>query len=138
MTAFQPRPTALTLPFWEAARDGRLVLTRCPRCREWEHPPLERCRSCATPLVPEDAPMGGVIYSTTTTYHRAVPLYEPPYVVAVVEVGGTGGPRVVVRVVDSDPAETEPGTPVRIEMRELPGGDFRVPVAIVDPSKGDA
>ena len=129
--AFQPRPSTLTAPFWDAAGQGRLALSRCPQCRQWQHPPLECCRYCATPLAPEAAPMHGLIYSSTLTYHPAVPLYDPPYAVAVVEVGGSGGPRVVLRVVDSDYAAAVPGAAVRIEVRDLPGGDFTVPVAIV-------
>lgn len=81
------------------------------------------------PLQPEAAPLQGVVYSSTVMRHAAIPLYPPPYTVAVVEIGGTGGPRVVVRVLD-DSGEVGPGTAVNIEMRPLPGGDFIVPVAL--------
>ncbi len=130
LAAFQPHPDPLTMPFWLGAADGRLVLSRCPDCRRWQHPPLEACRWCGTELGFEDAPMHGVVYSSSVMRHAAIPLYEPPYTVAVVEVGEEGGPRIVARVVDSDEDSVGPGRFVRIETRPLPGGDYFVPVAI--------
>jgi uncharacterized OB-fold protein len=123
---FQPVPDGLTEPFWRGAAEGRLLLSRCPRCRRWQHPPLAACRVCGVALQPETAPMAGVIYSYTTMYHSSVPLYDPPYVVAVVEVGAIDGPRIVVRV--------DVGAPVTIEMRDLPGGTYKVPVAVLTQS----
>ncbi|WP_214104118.1 Zn-ribbon domain-containing OB-fold protein [Acrocarpospora catenulata] len=130
LSAFQPVPDALTGPFWDGARGGRLILARCPRCRAWQHPPLEMCRACAVPLQPEAAPLWGVVYSGTVMRHPAVPLYPTPYTVVIVEVGGVGGPRIVTRVVGTD-GDVAPGTRVDIAMRPLPGGDFMVPVALV-------
>jgi uncharacterized OB-fold protein len=134
LRAFQPVPDGLTEPFWRGAAEGRLVLSRCPRCRRWQHPPLTACRVCGVTLHPEVAPMAGVIYSYTTMYHSSVPLYDPPYVVAVVEVGAIEGPRIVVRVVDCDPDQVDVGAPVTIEMRDLPGGTYKVPVAVLTQS----
>lgn len=127
MAPFQPKATELTMPFWAGAAEGRLLIARCVACREWQHPPLESCRLCGSELRPEDAPLHGVVYSSTMTHHPATPLYPVPYQVAVVEVGGAGGPRIVVRVTDDD--LVEPGTPVRIEMHDLPGGAYKVPTA---------
>jgi len=88
---------------------------------------------CAEQLVPERAPAFGRIYSYTTTYHPAIPLYEPPYVVAVVEIGHADEPpRIVVRLVDCQPGEVKVGAKVLIETRPLPGGPFSVPVALLD------
>jgi len=132
LRAFQPVPDGLTEPFWLGAAEGRLLLSRCPRCRRWQHPPLAACRFDGTALQPEEAPMEGVIYSYTTMYHRSVPLYDTPFVVAVVEVGAIGGPRIVVRVVDCEPDQVAVGAHVAIEIRDLPGGTFKVPVAVLE------
>jgi uncharacterized OB-fold protein len=133
LSAYQPHPDGLTEPFWVGAGQGRLVLSRCPQCRRWQHPPLDLCRFCAVHLVPELAPMHGTIYSYTVTYHDSIPLYRPPFAVAVVEIGDEGEPpRIVARVADSDPGELSVGAPVRIETRPLPGGPYAVPVAVLD------
>jgi uncharacterized OB-fold protein len=78
--------------------------------------------------------MYGSIYSFTTTYHHSIPLYSAPFVVAVVDIGGSGGPRIVVRVVDVDPEVVRVGDAVLIETRPLPGGSFNVPVAVLNVS----
>lgn len=134
LAAYQPHASVLTSPFWEGAARGELMIARCPACRQWQHPPLEKCRLCATMLVAEAAPLEGHIYSSTVMHHDSVPLYPTPYAVAVVAVGQLDGPRVVMRVVDSEPDEAWPDAKVRIEFRDLPGGDHRVPVAVVDDS----
>lgn len=134
LTAYQPRPSVLTAPFWEGTARGELMIARCPACRQWQHPPLEKCRHCATVLVAEAAPLEGYIYSSTVMHHSSVPLYPTPYTVAVVAVGQVDGPRVVMRVVDSEPDDAWPDAKVRIEFRDLPGGDHRVPVAVIDSS----
>ncbi|XVQ06398.1 Zn-ribbon domain-containing OB-fold protein [Spirillospora sp. CA-255316] len=131
LTAYQPRSSAVTAAFWDGASQGELMIARCPACREWQHPPLEKCRHCATLLRAEPAVLEGFIYSSTVMHHGSVPLYPTPYVVAVVAVGQPDGPRVVMRVVDSDADVARPDAPVRIEFRELPGGDHHVPVAVV-------
>lgn len=136
LASYQPQPLSVTAAYWGGTPRGELMLTRCPACREWQHPPLEKCRHCATVLVAEPAPLTGYIYSSTVMHHGSVPLYPTPYVVAVVAVGGPDGPRVVMRVVDSDTEVAVPGAPVRIEFRQLPGGDHHVPVAVVSNQTG--
>jgi uncharacterized OB-fold protein len=129
---YQPHPDGLTKPFWDGAAEGRLMLSRCPQCRRWQHPPLDLCRFCAVPLCVEQAPMSGTIYSFTVTHHDAIPLYAPPFVVAVVEVGdGDDPPRIVVRLVDCRPEDVRVGAAVSLETRNLPGGSFKVPVGLL-------
>ena len=133
LSAYQPLLDGLTEPFWAGASDGRLVLSRCPRCRRWQHPPLDLCRFCAVRLVPESAPMRGTVYSYTITYHDSIPLYTPPFAVAVVDIGDDEEPpRIVARIVDCDLEHVCVGASVRIETRPLPGGSFAVPVAVLD------
>lgn len=131
LSSYQPHPSVLSGAFWDGASRDELMITRCPACREWQHPPLEKCRLCATLLDAEPAPLQGSIYSSTVTHYDALPLYPTPFIVAVVTIGQPDGPRVVVRVVDSDAEAAVPGAPVRIEFRRLPGGPHHVPVAVV-------
>ena len=40
--AVVPGMTDLTAPYWDAAREGRLVVKECRSCRQVWHPPLPR------------------------------------------------------------------------------------------------
>lgn len=138
VAAFQPHPTTLSAAFWDGAREDRLLITRCADCRRWQHPPLASCPACRGPLVAENAPLTGVIYSCTTMRYPTVPLFEPPYVVAVVELGGRGGPRVVMRVVGPGASHASPDDVVRVDFQSLPGGSFNTPVAVVETASEEA
>ncbi len=41
-----PKIDALNRPFWEAARDGRLVVQTCSRCNDAHMPPTPVCPTC--------------------------------------------------------------------------------------------
>jgi uncharacterized protein len=86
-------------PFWEAARNRRLVVQRCLNCGRLRYPPLVGCPDCLsrpaewTELRPE-----GTIWSYAV-YHRALHAAfdgDPPYTVAVVELDD--GPRIAARL----------------------------------------
>ncbi|MDQ3148233.1 MAG: OB-fold domain-containing protein [Actinomycetota bacterium] len=44
-----PVPDADTAPFWEAARERRLVVPRCASCGHWIWQPKPLCPRCSTP-----------------------------------------------------------------------------------------
>ncbi|MDB5999886.1 MAG: hypothetical protein JWP52_1585 [Rhizobacter sp.] len=43
-----PRPTLLTRPFWEAAREHRLIVQRCEQCGKFRFYPSAGCDQCAS------------------------------------------------------------------------------------------
>ena len=57
--ASRPVPTVTddSAPFWEAARDGRLVAQRCAGCGELHHPPRPECPRCHIHMT--ERPIGG-------------------------------------------------------------------------------
>lgn len=83
----------LDLPFWEAARRGRLVVQRCAECGSSWWPPIERCGKCdgRVPDWVEAVPTGRVW--SYAIYHR---LFDPrldvtlPYAVVAVELDDVG------------------------------------------------
>jgi hypothetical protein len=78
----------LDAPFWEAAREGRLVVQRCTGCSSAYWPATERCGACdGGALDWVEVPAVGRVWSFAV-YHR---VFDPrldvklPYVVVAVE-----------------------------------------------------
>ena len=133
---FQPRPTPNSIEYWSLLQEGVLAARRCTSCRQWLHPPLERCRRCGAPTRYEALSGRGVIYSQTVTRYPVTPMYEPPIVVAVVEMDEQKDLRMVGRVVGMEPEQVEIGLEVVAEIEKLPGGDFNVVAFVpVAPAK---
>jgi uncharacterized OB-fold protein len=82
----------LDAPFWEAAREGRLVVQRCTRCAHAYWPTIERCGDCDGgaghgELEWAEVPPVGRVWSYAV-YHRVFDPrleVEAPYVVVAVE-----------------------------------------------------
>lgn len=108
-----PRPTPETKPFWDGARQGRLMLPWCEDCSQAHYYPRPFCPHCFSPRIEWRQASGhGRIYSYVIN-HKAARGYEDkvPYVIAVVTLNE--GPRLLTTLV----MDTEP-TPenVQIEM----------------------
>ena len=75
-------------PFWQAAREQRLVAQQCTACSAWHFPALPICPACLEQsLVWRDVTPQGRVWSFAV-YHRAFhPGFkdELPYAVAIVE-----------------------------------------------------
>jgi hypothetical protein len=41
-----PLPDELSRPFWDAAKERRLVIQRCSSCGHYNHPPRRFCDAC--------------------------------------------------------------------------------------------
>jgi uncharacterized protein len=81
-----PKPTWLTEPFWEAAKNGRLIVQRCSDCGSYIFRPQFACTHCfSTDLNWVEASGRGVINSFSAVRRPAYPELPNPYVVVVVE-----------------------------------------------------
>jgi uncharacterized OB-fold protein len=110
---------ARTQPFWDAAKQDRLVVPQCTFCRTFRLPPLPICYVCRSDgMMWTELPGTGTVYSHTTIHHPLHPdlVAVCPYVSAVVELDGTQGEgaRMLVNVIDCQPEEVAIGRPVRI------------------------
>jgi uncharacterized OB-fold protein len=86
----RPIPIADTLsaPFWEAARDRRLVVQRCQSCGHYNHPPRPFCDSCLGQALNFEPVSGrGAVYTFTVMHQGDVAGFEDeaPFVNVVVE-----------------------------------------------------
>jgi len=86
----KPVPIAddISRPFWDAAKEHRLVVQRCTECGYYNHPPRPACDRCSSQRL-AFAPVSGrcVIYTFTVMHQPNVAGFESevPYVNIVVE-----------------------------------------------------
>jgi len=115
-------PDAWTVPFWEAAKEHRLVGARCVQCGTFRMPPRPFCRVCRRQEIEwVDLPGTGTVFTYTVVRHAVVPelATHVPYVIAVVEVDGAPGTRLVAAVVESDPEEVRIGRKVAVRWDDV-------------------
>ena len=121
--AVVPGTTELTAPYWDAAREGRLVVQECRSCGQLWHPPLPRCPHChAADLGWRPVSGDGTVYTYTVVRHPTHFAFadQIPYVLAIVELAE--GPRLVSGLLGAEPAEVRVGRPVRVTFREVAAG----------------
>ena len=119
---------SVTAPFWEAARDGNLVVPHCRRCGHARMPPTAFCPTCRSDQV-DWVPVSprGHIYSYTVM--SGVPGRRDLVIVpAVVALQDAPRLRLVMDVVDADPDEVRIGDELSIEFMTIADG-WRYPVA---------
>ena len=111
--------------FWEALEAGEFRLPRCAGCNRWTWPAHWRCGECGSWdfhwVAVEPA---GAVYSWTRSWYAFDRTKERaedvPYVVALVEVDGTAGAR-VLGVLSGDDAPLKIGA--RVTGTILPPSD---------------
>ena len=135
-----PRPAVSreTLPWWQAAAEHRLVVQTCSNCGSARHPPGPMCPRCRS-TAHEWAPLSGRgrVYSFTVVRQAFLPSLAAhlPYVVAILDLDGAEGVRLITNLVEVDPGAVAVGMPIEVvwddvapglalpRFRTLPGGD---------------
>lgn len=123
-----PRPTPETLPYWEAANQGELLIQRCRSCEKPFFYPRLACPGCGSKEVVWVRASGRATLHTYLINHRPAPGFEDdaPYAIAVVEL--EEGPRMMTNIVGlpntPEALELDMALEVRFEAR----GDQMVPV----------
>ncbi|NOT58005.1 MAG: hypothetical protein HOP18_25655 [Deltaproteobacteria bacterium] len=95
-----PHPTAVTRPFWEAAKRHELQIQQCGACHAHVFYPREVCPECLSPELGWVKVSGkGTLYSYTIaqapTHHSFTE--DVPYVIAIVELAE--GPHLTSNIV---------------------------------------
>lgn len=126
-----PKPTAETLPFWQACAQGRLVYQRCDACGRAQFPPRGHCASChAAPLAWRESARVGTVHSHTTVQRAPTAAFKAdvPYAIALVDLDE--GFRMMTNVRGAPPDAVRIGARVRIVFEDT-GGEWPLPQALL-------
>ncbi len=128
-TRLIPPHTELTEPYWQAAREERLVIQQCNACDHWLFPPGANCPRCGSEELSWTPVSGkGVIYTYTIAYRPPHPVLtnQTPITVAVVEL--EEGPRMTSNIIGCDPDTVEIGMPVTVAFEAIDDSDLVLPM----------
>jgi len=110
----------LSRAYWEAAREGRLLVQRCRACGEHQLYPRGHCVHCFAPD-PEwvEAKGTGRLHTFSVVHRTATPGFadEVPY--AVVQVKLAEGPKMISNLVGVKPHDIRIGMPVQVVFEDL-------------------
>jgi uncharacterized protein len=110
-----PVPTALTKPFWDGCRQGRLVLQRCEDCGRYRFYPCEACTSCRSRRYSwTDVEGTGAVYSWIIVRRSVDAAWQAraPYISAIIELDVQDGVLMPGIVIDCAPDAVQAGMPV--------------------------
>jgi uncharacterized OB-fold protein len=122
-----PTPDLETQPYWDAAREGKLLIKRCAACGRAHFYPRPFCPHCWSDDVEwEQASGKATLYTFTIVRRNDLPPFPErvPYVAAVVDLDE--GPRMMTNVEGCDADEVEIGMALTVAFRDE--GDFSIPV----------
>lgn len=126
-TGIPPAVTEETAPFWDAAREGRLVVEQCAACGTASFPARGICRACRNrDMVPLEITSRGVVYSYTVNHQRWRADLDVPFAIVLVEFPDHPGVRVAGRVRGVDPEDVRIGMEVDVGF-EAGTDDFMIP-----------
>jgi hypothetical protein len=115
-----PNPDNETLPFWEGAREGRLVIRRCNTCGEAFFYPRPFCPKCWSDDVAWiDASGRATLYTWSVVYVNDLPPFPErvPYVAAIVTL--EEGPRMMTNVVGVDFDDLDADMALQVTFRSI-------------------
>lgn len=116
-----PRVLPEAMPFWEAAREGRLLIKRCQDCGETHYYPRDICPHCMSANTEWIETKGeGTVYSFSPMGKD-----EARYTLACVTLDE--GVTMLTNLVDSDPATFAIGQRVKLVFKPSEGG-YPVPM----------
>ena len=115
-----PAVTEDGAPYWEAAKEGRLVAQRCNACGHLRFPPSILCPRCLADDTQWVTLSGrGTIYSFIIVHRPQHPAFfaDAPYNVAIVEL--EEGIRMHTNVVDCPNEDLRIGMPVEVVFEQI-------------------
>ncbi|MGI8925955.1 MAG: Zn-ribbon domain-containing OB-fold protein [Tepidiformaceae bacterium] len=114
-----PKPTPATLPFWQAAKEHRLLMPRMPDGRYFFYPRVADPETLGEGFTWEEVSGRGTVFSFTVDRRGTHPAFasEVPYVIAIVEL--EEGPRMTTNIVGCGVDEVYVGMPVEAAFEDV-------------------
>jgi uncharacterized OB-fold protein len=110
-----PTPTAESRAFWTGGERGELMICRCHSCGHFFHPPGPACWRCrSTDVAPGPVSGRASVAAYTINRQQWIPGFEPPYIVAMVELEDEPDVRLITNVVNVSGDEICVGLPVEV------------------------
>jgi len=108
-----PKPSAVSRPFWDAAKRHELILQQCGGCKAFIYYPRDRCPQCLSEQLQWRPVSGrGKVYSYTVVRRDSTRSFaDKPYVLAIVELDE--GVRMTTNV-EAAPEALKVGMPVAV------------------------
>jgi uncharacterized OB-fold protein len=130
MTGDLPAPivNADSAPYWEGAREGKLLLQRCGDCGTLRFFPRYLCTACGSDRTEwAEASGRGTVHSFTIVHRAAFPEFQArtPYVVALADL--EEGPRMMTNIVGDDALGVAIGDAVIVEFEARGTDGAKVP-----------
>jgi len=130
-----PNPDNETQPFWDGAREGRLVIRRCNTCGEAFFYPRPFCPKCWSADVGWiDASGRATLYTWSIVHVNDLPPFHErvPYVAAIVTL--EEGPRMMTNVVGVDFDDLDADMALRVTFRSI-SDEPPVTIPVFEPAR---
>lgn len=123
----EPMADSDSVGWWEQAAQHRLVVQRCSDCSHMRLPPAPICPKCRSDAAEWHEVSGSGVLYTYTVVHRPVAAdQELPFVIAVIELTGAGGLRMISNMVECAPEDLRIGMAVEVVWEDM-SADLAVP-----------
>lgn len=110
-----PKPVKWSLPFWEGAKEHKLLLKRCTSCGHIDHPPYLYCTECMADQHEWIEAAGKAVLYAYAVNEYGVPfpfMPDLPYVVALIDL--EEGPRMISNIVGCNPKDLRNGMDLEV------------------------
>lgn len=112
-----PQADEETQPYWDGAKEGKLVLQRCSDCKTFRHPPQKVCSKCYSEES-EWVPVSGkgTLYAYIFVHQPVLPQWHghTPYNIAQISIDDAPGVRLTGNVVAEDEGRMKVGMPLQV------------------------
>lgn len=119
----QPKPNADSLPYWNAARERRLLIRQCKACDAKHFMPRQLCPHCWSDQLEWVESKGtGSVHSFSTVHRAPTPAFAAaaPYVIALIDLDE--GVRMFANVVGDNAFDALIGDRVRVTFEDRGDG----------------
>ena len=117
-----PVPTPETQPYWDAAKEGVLLLPKCDDCGGWTYYPRPFCMHCFSKQVTWTKASGKATIYSYAINHLPVKGFDDPGPVVILVAQLAEGPRMISNLKTdgaADPEKIALDAPIEIGFRQV-------------------